>query len=139
MKELSDADRKTLLASKHVSKITDSQVIFTAGFKIKAVEMYLEGKSPSKIFQELGIDPFYFLPDYPKKSISRWRKVYLEEGKQGLKEEKRGKSATGRPRKTYDPDDLDSMKARLAYLEAENDFLKKLHALADLKEKKNTR
>ncbi|MGE0207343.1 MAG: HTH domain-containing protein [Candidatus Babeliales bacterium] len=139
MENLSEADKKALLSSKYVSKITGSQILFTANFKIKAVELNLEGKSPPDIFLALGIDPGYFLSDYPKKSIYRWKKVYLEKGKEALKEETRGKKAKGRPKKKYDPNDMDSVMARLAYLEAENDFLKKLHALADLKEKKNTR
>lgn len=139
MEKLSEDDKKALLANKFVEKITGSQVAFSSKFKIKAVEMSLDGRSASDIFLELGVDPSYFLPDYPKKSISRWKKIYLEDGKDALKEEKRGKKAKGRPKKAYDPNDLDSVKARLAYLEAENDFLKKLHALADLKEKKSTR
>jgi len=139
MEKLSEADKKTLLANKFVEKITGSQVVFTAKFKIKAVEMNLEGMSAHIVFLELGIDPSYFLPDYPKKSISRWKKIYLQEGKEALKVEKRGKGSKGRPKKKYDPEDIDSVMARLAYLEAENDFLKKLHALADLKEKKSTR
>jgi hypothetical protein len=139
MERLSEADRKALLSNKFVEKITGSQVIFTANFKIKAVEMNLDGNSPNNIFLELGIDPAYFLPNYPKKSVSRWKKIYLREGKAGLEIEKRGKNAKGRPKKKYDPEDIDSVMARLAYLEAENDFLKKLHALADLKEKKSTR
>lgn len=139
MERFSEADKKTLLSNKYVERITGSHVVFTSIFKIKAVEMNLAGKSPDEIFLNLGIDPSYFLPEYPKKSISRWKKVYLEEGKDALKLEKRGKNATGRPKRKYDPEDIDSVRARLAYLEAENDFLKKLHALADLKEKKNTR
>lgn len=139
MERLSEADKKTLLSNKYVEKITGSHIVFSANFKIKAVEMSLEGQSPPQIFLNLGIDPSYFLPDYPKKSISRWKKVYLEEGKDALKEEKRGKNSIGRPKRKYDPEDIDSVRARLAYLEAENDFLKKLHALADLKEKKSTR
>lgn len=139
MERLSEADRKALLSNKYVLKITGSQVIFTSKFKIKAVEMNLDGKTANNIFLELGIDPAYFLPDYPKKSVSRWRRIYLKEGKEGLEIEKRGKNAKGRPKKIFDPEDIDSVMARLAYLEAENDFLKKLHALADLKEKKSTR
>lgn len=139
MKKWSEADKKALLSNKYVSKITGSQVTFSPTFKIKAVEMNLEGKSPRDIFFSLGIDPAYFVSDYPKKTISRWRKIYLEKGKDALKEENRGQGSTGRPKKEYDPNDMDSVRARLAYLEAENDFLKKLHALADLKEKKNTR
>lgn len=139
MEKLSEADKKALLSSKYVEKITGSHVVFTSNFKIKAVEMNLKGKAPNDVFLELGVDPNYFLPEYPKKSISRWKKVYLEEGKAALNLEKRGKNSTGRPKRKYDPEDIDSVRARLAYLEAENDFLKKLHALADLKEKKNTR
>jgi transposase-like protein len=139
LEKFSESERKVLLANKYVSKITGSHVVFTSSFKIKAVEMNVEGHSPSDIFLRLGIDPAFFLPDYPKKSVSRWRKIYLEEGKEALEQEQRGKKAKGRPKKTYDPNDMDSVRARLAYLEAENDFLKKLHALADLKEKKNTR
>lgn len=139
MEKLSEADKKALLSSKYVSKITGSQVTFTASFKIKAVEMNLKGKPPIDIFLALGIDPTYFLPDYPKKSIHRWKESYLKDGKGAFKEEKRGKGSKGRPKKSYDPEDMDSVMARLAYLEAENDFLKKLHALADSKEKKSTR
>lgn len=139
MERLSETDKKALSKSKYVSKITETQVLFTASFKIKAVEMSLDGITPHEIFFKLGIDPSYFLPDYPKKSISRWKKVYIKEGPEALEVEKRGKNAKGRPKKTFDPSDSDSLLARLAYLEAENDFLKKLHALADLKEKKNTR
>ena len=57
----------------------------------------------------------------------------------GFKEETRGKGAKGRPKKKFDPTDTQSLLKRLAYLEAENDFLKKLHALADAAEKKNSR
>lgn len=139
MEKLSEPEKNALLASKYVAKVTGSQVSFTSSFKIKAVEMNLEGKSPSEIFLFLGIDVALFLPGYPKKCITRWKKIFLKEGKEGLQEDKRGKKAKGRPKKKYDPDDINSVMARLAYLEAENDFLKKLHALADLKEKKGTR
>lgn len=139
MERLSESDKKALSKSKYVAKITETQILFTASFKIKAVEMSLDGFTPREIFLKLGIDPSFFLSDYPKKSISRWKKVYLERGPEALEEEKRGKKAKGRPKKTFDPNDSASLLARLAYLEAENDFLKKLHALADLKEKKNTR
>jgi hypothetical protein len=71
--------------------------------------------------------------------VQSWKKLYLEEGKDALKKDRRGSTSKGRPRRKYDPEDIDSVMGRLAYLEAENDFLKKLHALADSKEKKSTR
>jgi hypothetical protein len=92
------------------------------------------------------IPPFLFLAIPRNRSLdgksSIWKKaemLYLEEGRDALKKDRRGSTSKGRPRRKYDPEDIDSVMGRLAYLEAENDFLKKLHALADSKEKKSTR
>lgn len=139
MGKLSESDQKLLLTNRFVEKITNSHVSFTSEFKILAVEQNLSGKSPSDIFREAGLDLSFFQDEFPKKSVSRWKKIYLDEGKAALKTENRGKGATGRPKKSYDPEDVDSMRERLAYLEMENDFLKKLHALVDSKEKKSSK
>lgn len=130
MSKFSEKVRNQLLSSPFVEKVSESSVSFTADFKIEAVKMNLEGRNPQEIFFELGIDPAMFLDDYPKKSISRWRKIYKEHGFDGLKEERRGKGSTGRPKRTYDPSDPESMRERIAYLEAENYILKKIRALA---------
>ncbi len=134
MEKLSDADRKRLLLNRFVEKITDSHVYFTSEFKIMAVKANENGKRPKDIFHEAGIDTSIFNDDFPKKSVSRWRKIFQDEGELGLKQEKRGKKSTGRPKNQK----FKSLEAELAYLRLENDFLKKLHALAASKEKKNT-
>ena len=56
-------------------------------------------------------------------------------GKEGLEQERRGKGATGRPKKEELKDEK-ALLARIAYLEEENDFLKKLRALAEKPENK---
>ncbi len=135
MGKLSDSDRKRLLANKFVDKITNSQVSFTAEFKIKAVERNIAGENPKFIFNSSGIETSLFNEEFPKKSISRWKKIYLEQGKDAFKTEKRGKGSTGRPKSK----EFRSLEAELEYLRLENDFLKKLHALAASKEKKNSK
>lgn len=130
MSKFTDQQKKRLLSNKFVEKITDSQVHFTAKFKILAVEENLKGIVPSKIFTDAGIDISLFLEEFPKKSVTRWKKTYLEEGAVAFKSEKRGRKATGRPRRKFDPSNPQSVLDRLAYLEAENELLKKLHALA---------
>ena len=135
MGKLSDAEKKRLLSNKFVEKITNSHVVFTVQFKILAVEKNLKGFSPSDIFNQANIPLNFFEDDLPKKSISRWKKVYLKDGPEGFSKEKRGRKASGRPKKAYDPNDYQSVLDRLAYLEMENDFLKKLHALASQKKK----
>lgn len=131
MHNLTPKAQKALLDSGWVQKITKSHVVFTPEFKIKSVQLNLEGLNPSDIFASLGVDPAIFHEELPKKSISRWKKIYLENGEEGLKHEKRGKGATGRPKRKFDRTDLKSMEERIAYLEAENFILKKLRALEE--------
>jgi transposase-like protein len=80
------------------------------------------------------------------KTVIRWERIYLEEGPEGLAIERRGRASKmsgvkkGRPRKikTEVQDDLiaenQRLKERLEYLEAENEYLKKLDALIREKE-----
>ncbi len=131
MHNLAPKDHKALLDSGWVQKITGSHVVFTPDFKIKAVKLNLEGLSPSDIFSSLGVDPSLFHKELPKKSIGRWKKIYLKEGEAGFKDEKRGKGSSGRPKRKFDSSDLKSLQERIAHLEAENFILKKLRALEE--------
>lgn len=122
---LSDSSRKLLESNPVVEKVTASNVTYTSKFKIKAVSDFSKGISPNQIFANAGIDLQMFGKTYAKKCLSRWRKIHDEFGNDGLKSERRGSGATGRPVRTFkSPED------ELRYLREENDFLKKLHALA---------
>jgi transposase len=136
MPKLSDSVRKSLLHNPWVERITDTQVLFTAEFKIHAVKMNLKGQSPKDIFLNAGIDVSLFREEFPKKSVSRWKMIHHDYGDDGFKQERRGLSSTGRPKKTSNSDDIKELQERLAYLEAENFILKKLNALAAKSRKK---
>ena len=129
---LSDTDRKRLESNPNVEKVTTSNVTYSSKFKIHAVKRLKKGLSPREIFMEADIDLSLFGDDYAKKSLQRWVKVLNESGESGFKEERRGSGSGGRPkgRKFKSPNE------ELAYLRAENDFLKKLHALTAKYEKK---
>lgn len=133
MEKFSDDAKKCLLSSPYVEKLTESHVVFTSKFKSLALKKYFEGMNPSDIFNNLGIDTSFFLPDFPKKSIARWKAVFAEAGVEGLEKENRGKGAGGRPKKQK----FKSLEEEVAYLREENDFLKKLRALAEEYQKKN--
>jgi transposase-like protein len=135
MRILPESVRKHLLSNQFIEKISDSNISYTSEFKIFAVKANLNGKSPSDIFKEAGIDVDSFVRNYAAKTISRWKKTYEEEGEKGLVKEKRGKNSTGRPRDK----EFSSVEAELEYLRLENEFLKKLHALAESKKTKNSR
>lgn len=136
MPKLSDNVHKSLLHHPFVEKITDTQVLFTAEFKIHAVKMNLKGQSPKDIFIEAGIDVSLFKEEFPKKSVSRWKKIYEDYGEDAFKHERRGLSSTGRPKTARNSNDVAELQERLAYLEAENFILKKLNALAAKSRKK---
>lgn len=133
MGKFSDAVRKQLLSSPYVEDVKDSHVIFSVKFKTLAVQKYLEGFQPSEIFSKLGLDTSFFLPDYPKKSIARWKEVFFEEGVEGFEKENRGKAAIGRPLKQQ----FKSIEEEVVYLREENALLKKLQALAEEYQRKN--
>jgi hypothetical protein len=69
--------------------------------------------------------------DKPKGCLKRWRKMYDVYGEEGFYTERRGKGSTGRLKsKEYTQEDrLKKAEARIKYLEAELEFLKKLDEL----------
>lgn len=134
MGPFSESDRKLLESNPVVAKVTDSNVSYKFQFKIKAVKENLRGLSPKEIFLKAGIDLGLFNPDYAKKTIQRWRKIYDDSGEEGLRSDGRGSKATGRPKKIK----FKNLEEENAYLRAEVEFLKKLHALARKDEKKKS-
>lgn len=124
---LSDSDREDLTKNPNVLKVTQSNVAYTPKFKIHAIHKFLKGITPNQIFAEAGINITLFGTDYAKGCLKKWRKIYDELGEEGLKTERRGSGSTGRPKKMK----FSSAEEELRYLRAENDFLKKLHALAE--------
>ena len=61
--------------------------------------------------------------------IQAWERIYLEEGPEGFKIERRVRGSTGRPRKLPKEVEEDLL-AEVQRLRAENEYLKNLQALA---------
>lgn len=133
MGSFSDSDRKDLEDNPNVLKVTASNVSYTPKFKALAVKLAIKGKSPREIFMEAGINLELFGKEYAKSCIKKWRKIIETFGEVGLKEERRGSKATGRPKGQK----FKSVEEELAWLRAENDFLKKLRALRIANSQKN--
>jgi len=73
-----------------------------------------------------------------KMSIQKWERIYLEEGPDGLSIERRGRGSPGRPPKLDKQVEKDLI-AENQRLRAENDYLKKLHALVLEEERRDKR
>jgi transposase-like protein len=133
---LSDSIRKKLEKNPNILKVTAKNVAYTPSFKARAVAKYAAGESYEDIFAEADIDLSLFEDDYARKSVDRWRKTIEKSGVEGFKVENRGRNSSGRPKGKK----FKSLEAEVAYLRAENYFLKKLNALeAAFLKKKSTR
>ncbi|MFE7062633.1 hypothetical protein ACFVAD_10805 [Sutcliffiella sp. NPDC057660] len=76
---------------------SDRSITNTASFKLKAVQEYNVGKTPTQIFIENRFDLDVLGKDQPKRSLQRWRKTFKQFGEVGFQSERRGKASTGRP------------------------------------------
>ena len=123
-----------LLANENVAKCSPKSITYNKEFKLWAVKQYFEeGLSPSRIFEKAGFNINVIGRDKPKWCLTRWRKTYSAKGEKGLKKEARGRSrGGGRPKKPIFKNDKEKIKyleAKIAYMDAENDFLAKLRGL----------
>jgi len=94
---------------------------YTPEFKIKVVEtMRTEHLSYHEAARQYDISDHHL--------VAKWERIYLEEGAEGLRIERRGRKATGRPPKLEKKVEEDLI-AEVQRLRAENAYLKKLNAL----------
>ena len=99
-------------------------------FKSRVVREHdKEGKSAKQIFAEAGIPDWLNSGDYAKDNMKRWRRI--SKRKDTLK---RGRP-TANMNKPISEMSLEELRRRVAYLELENEFLKKLEPLEQYKNK----
>ncbi|WP_306421218.1 HTH domain-containing protein [Robertmurraya sp. DFI.2.37] len=123
--------RKLLETNPNVASVSDRAIQYTSEFKIKAVKENLAGKGPVQIFIEAGFDLEMIGLKKAQSALSRWRSTYKTYGEASFLEERRGKASTGRPtsQNLSAEKKLEKAEARIKYLEAELELLKKLEAL----------
>ena len=115
-----------LLANPNVVKCSIKAVTYRKEFKVWAVKEYYDhGLGPNAICQKANIDLKILGRDKPKNCLKLWRKVYKAKGEEGLNTEARGKNG-GRKPKTKESTDIEYLQTKIAYLEAENNFLRNL-------------
>lgn len=114
----------------NILHVSESSITYEPNFKVNAVKAYQEGKKPMDIFLAAGFEMDVIGRKKPKQCLKRWRAIYALHGEAGLIEEQRGKGSSGRPAGELAVEEkLRRAEARIKFLEAENDFLKKLEAL----------
>ncbi|MGX1264090.1 transposase [Rossellomorea marisflavi] len=122
---------RQLETNPHVTSVSDCTIQYNVEFKVHAVRENLAGKRPIEIFEESGFDLLVIGKQTANEALKRWRRTYRMYGEEGLLNDRRGKSNLGgRPKQDESVERrLAKAEARIKYLTAENELLKKLEAL----------
>lgn len=115
-----------------VEGLTTTHGTYTGDFKVTVVEyMHTTGASLRKTAAHFNIPS--------RESISKWERIYFEEGKEAPYEERRGRASKmgiKRPRKNKNTIETnEDLLAEVQRLRMENEYLKKLNALIQEREK----
>ena len=123
MEKFTKEEKELLEQNPNIQAVLSNQVLYTKEFKAKAVIEYESGKSANQIFQDSGINTEILSKqyDYASKTISKWRAANREHINIHYPKKKRHKKKSA----------YQKLLERNEYLEAENEFLKKLSALCD--------
>jgi len=123
---------KELLKNDNIVSCSPKSITFSSNFKLKAVRRYYDdGYSPKMIFEEAGLDLRVIGSNKAKECLTRWRRTYNEKGEEELMKEKRGENGKRKPKIEFknDKEKIRYLEAKIAYVNAENDFLAKLRGL----------
>lgn len=121
MEKFTKEEKELLENNPNILSVLSNQVLYTKEFKQKAIIEHQNGKSPKQIFNDAEIDISILSndSDYASKTISKWKNANREKINilSSKKKVKNKKSA------------YQKLLERNEYLEAENEFLKKLQML----------
>ena len=123
MEKFTKEEKELLESNPNIQAVLSNQVLYKKEFKEKAIEEYENGKSANQIFQDAGINISILSKqyDYASKTISKWRNTNKEKLNIYCSKKKTKIKKTA----------YQKLLERNEYLEAENEFLKKLSALYD--------
>lgn len=125
----SDIQQQILSENTNVLTVSDKSITYHPSFKVAAVRAYNTGILPMQFFRESGFDISIIGKRTPVNTLARWRKIYATLGEDGLINELRGKSSNIDINHISDIEKLKKAEAKIAYLEAKLEFIKKLELL----------
>ena len=124
--------RMELQKNPNVKKVTSVGVLYSETFKKEALELYEKGITPIDIFVQAGFNIEIIGKDNPSKILSKWRSgIGYNPNQLNNQLSIKHPIKLNSDKCSYTDKEIKKILARNRYLEAENDFLKKLRALED--------
>ena len=111
---------KELESNSNVQKVSESAITYKPEFRLRALQAYRAGQTPSEIFIRSGFNLEVIGREKPKKSLKRWRETFNRYGEEGLAADRRGQGSTGRKPagELSTEEELKRAKAKIHLLEA---------------------
>jgi transposase InsO family protein len=117
-----------LSKNEYVENVTEKSITYTSAFRRLFIAEDLDGKLPRNIFEDAGFDVELIGIRRINNAAYRWRSAYKEKGILGLDDKRKGNSGRPLERELTIEEKNKRLEARIKYLEAENELLKKLDA-----------
>ena len=117
--------------NENVLRCNAHYITYSNKFKLWAMKKYYEeGLGAKTIFKEAGFN-LSWMGEKPKSNIKRWRNKYDSDNSDYVFKEGRGGPGRRKKELIYrnDKEKVEYLETKIAYLEAENDFLAKLRGL----------
>lgn len=128
MRILTPGQLAKLSKNKNVRRCGAKSIRFRKDFKIKAVQQYNEqGLSAIGIFESAGFDLDIIGKRAPNRLMHQWNKVFRVIGNDIPSTEK-VESFVNLGKRIKSSNNIRTLKAKISYLQAENDFLAELRA-----------
>lgn len=144
MNKFTEAEVFELRNNSYVEKVSTSSITYTKSFKEYFILKHNQGIQPMEIFRSADFNPTMLGRSRINNASSRWRRQALRES--GLKDTRKDNSGRPRTSDLSEVEELNLLKNQVAYLKAENEFLKKLEQAereaiwkANSKQKKNSK
>lgn len=118
-----EEQQSKLLKNTYVQKISAKSITYTREFKEKFEEEYRGGKPPSQILNDMGLD-YRILGKRRKDSLVARMKLY-ELRPEGFEDTRKNNSGRPTTRQLSDAEKIKRLEQKIAYLNQENEFLKK--------------
>ncbi|MBB6024955.1 transposase-like protein [Paenibacillus sp. JGP012] len=137
-KHFTTQEQDQLRRNPYVKNVSAKAITYTDAFKERFIQEYSQGTLPREIFQEAGFPLDVLGATRIRKASNRWRMAFQEQGPTGLTDGR--KHASGRPltRELSLEEKYARLEAKMKWLEAENEFLKKLDQLERQMRKKTS-
>ena len=115
--------------NEYVESVSSKGITYSLEFKYLAVEDYLAGMSAKEVFSKYGFDDNIIGDKRASSALARWKRQYHEDGLFGLKDAREHNQGRPTNRELTDEDKMKCYEAKIKYLEAEVELLKKFDAI----------